>query len=203
MTHAERSGTAPRQMTALLAHHFREGHKASLALIVELSEEQFRWRPASGPQSIGWNLWHIAKWDDFMAEELVARTPSLSHLGPAHQIWDLRGVASQWGWQAGRLGILDGGTGLADDDAAALTLPAKQDVVAYAAEAFGHLEAVLSELGDALLPQVIPGPILFPTDVKQDTYGNNLVVWMNHGYEHLGTMEAVKGLLGMRGAVDL
>jgi hypothetical protein len=29
------------------------------------------------------------------------------------------------------------------------------------------------------------------------------VVWLNHCYEHLGTMEAIKGLLGMRGAVDL
>ncbi len=190
-------------MTALLGRNFRSGHAAALALVDELSEEQFRWRPASGPQSIGWNLWHIAKWDDFMAEALVARSASLSHLEPAHQIWHSRGVAGQWGWQTGRLGMLDGGTGLADDDAAALTLPAKQDVVAYAAEAFRHLEEVLSELDDSLLPQVIPGPILYPTDTQQDTYGNNLVIFLNHGYEHLGTMEAIKGFLGMRGAVDL
>lgn len=203
MTRGEPSLTAARQTTALLAHHFKLGHAAALALVDELSEDQFRWRAASGPQSIGWNLWHIAKWDDFMAEALMARTPSLSQLGPAHQIWDSRGYAGKWGWQTGRLGLLDGGTGLADDDAAALKLPAKHDVVAYAAEAFRHLEDVLSELDDSLLPQVIPGPILYPTDTHQDTYGNNLVVFLNHGYEHLGTMEAVKGLLGMRGAVDL
>ena len=190
-------------MTALLAHNFREGHAAALALVLELSEEQFRWRPISGPQSIGWNLWHIAKWDDFMAEALVARTPSLSHRGPAHQIWNSRGVAGQWGWQTGRLGVLDGGTGLADDEAAALRLPAKQDVVTYAIDAFEHLEKVVAELDDSLLPEVVPGPIIYPTDEKQDTYGNNLVVWMNHGYEHLGTMEAVKGMLGLRGAIDL
>jgi hypothetical protein len=203
MTHADRSATSSRETTALLAHHFKLGHMASLALVGELSEEQFRWRPTSGPQSIGWNLWHIAKWDDFMAEALVARTPSLSHLGPAHQIWDSRGVASRWGWQTGRLGILDGGTGLSDDDAAGLPLPAKHDVVAYATEAFKHLENVVSELDDSLLPEVVPGAIIYPSDPKPDTYGNYLVPWLNHNYEHLGTMEAVKGLLGMRGAADL
>ena len=138
-----------------------------------------------------------------MAEALMIRTPSLSHLGPAHQVWNLRRVGSQWGWQAGRLGVHDGGTGLADEDAAALKLPAKQEVVAYAIEAFAHLENVVSELDDSLVPTVVPGPIIYPTDQKQDTYGSNLVIWMNHGYEHLGTMEAIKGLLGMRGAVDL
>ncbi|HEV2033066.1 MAG TPA: DinB family protein [Candidatus Dormibacteraeota bacterium] len=194
---------AERSATSLLAHHFKLGHAATLALVDELSEDQFRWRPASGPQSIGWNLWHIAKWDDFMAEALMARTPSLSQLGPAHQIWDLHGVASQWGWETGRLGVLEGGTGLPDDDAAALKLPAKRDVVSYATEAFAHLENVVSELDDSLLHKVVPGSIIYPNDPKPDTYGNYLVPWLNHGYEHLGTMEALKGLLGMRGAVDL
>src|SRR6202521_1072908 len=95
---------AARQTTALLEHHLKEGHAAALALVGELSEEQFRWRPDRGPQSIGWNLWHIAKWDDFMAEALVARTPSLSHLGPARQIWDSRQIADQWGWGASEAG---------------------------------------------------------------------------------------------------
>lgn len=131
----------------------------------------------------------------------MARTPSLSHLGTAHQIWDSRKVGDQWGWQAGRLGIEDGGTGLAENDAAGLTLPAKPDVVGYAAEAFSHLEEVLSELDDSLLPQVFPGALLFPTHARQGTYGDNLVLWMNHGYEHLGTMEALKGLSGLRGGV--
>lgn len=192
-----------RQTTALLAHHFREGHKALLALVDELSEEQFGWRPDRGPQSIGWNLWHVAKWDDFMAEALVARTGSLSHLGPAHQVWNSRRVGSRWGWESGRLGLEDGGTGLAEEEAAALKLPAKDEVVSYAIEAFAHIENVVSELDDSLVPKVVPGPIIYPNDEKPDTYGNYLVSWMNHGYEHLGTMESIKGLLGMRGAVDL
>jgi hypothetical protein len=197
MTRGERSATA------LLAHHFKEGHVAALALVVDLAEEQFRWRPDPGPQSIGWNLWHIAKWDDFMAEALVARTLSLSHRGPARQIWNSRGIADQWGWQTGHLGFLDGGTGLPDEEAAALLLPAKQDVVVYATDAFKELEEVASELDDSLLAETVPGTIIYPPDEKQDTYGNYLMVWLNHCYEHLGTMEAIKGMLGMRGAVDL
>lgn len=167
----------------------------------DLSEEQFRWRPTSGPQSVGWNLWHIGRWDDFLGEVLLARTSSLSHLGPATQIWKSRNVAGQWGLRSGELGVLDSGTGLGDAEATAISLPNKESVVAYVDEAFGQLDRVVGELDDSLLPQVVPGSVLFPSQVRQDTYGDNLLLWITHAFEHLGTMIALKGMLGLQGSV--
>jgi len=84
---------------------------------------------AKGAQSIGWNLWHVARWDDFLSEVLVARTSSLSHLGPPKQVWKLRNLSAQCGLDVGKLGVEDAGTGIEDAVAAAIAFPEKDSVV--------------------------------------------------------------------------
>jgi DinB superfamily len=189
-----------RQAFGLLAKHYRNVHEATLAMVDELSEDQFRWRPSPGPQSIGWNLWHIARWDDYLAEVLLAQTPSLGRLGPPRQVWKERNVATGWGLNSDELGLEEGGTSLTDIQAATMTFPSKQAVTEYAAEAFGHLDALLPELDDSLIPHVLSTIVTeaFPT---QDPYGDNLVDMLRHACEHLGTMSALKGMLGLRGSV--
>jgi hypothetical protein len=49
---------------------------------------------------------------------------------------------------------------------------------------------------DVVLPMVVTEA--FPT---QEPYGDNIVEMLQHAWEHLGTMEALKGMLGMRGSV--
>ena len=201
MTRQIRPATKSRNTTALLARHYAKCHESALGLVDELSAEQFRWRPPKGPQSIGWNLWHVARWDDFLAEVLVARTSSLSQLGPAKQIWKSRNLAAQWGLDVGKLGVEDAGTGLEDTEAAAIVIPDKNSVVGYVTDAFMHLDRVLSEVDDSLVTTVLPGAPLFPSQLRQDTYGDNIVIWLKHAFEHLGMMEALKGMLGLRGSV--
>lgn len=169
-------------------------------MVDELSEDQFRWRPPQGPQSIGWNLWHIARWDDYLAEVLLQHTPSLRHLGPALQVWNERDIATRWGLDSVDLGLEDGGTSLSDSQAAAMTFPSKEAVTEYAEEAFAHLDSILPELDDALIPQVLPTVTTeaFPT---HDPYGVTVVEMFRHACEHLGTMQALKGMLGLRGSV--
>lgn len=195
-----RSETDSRQTFRLLANHYRKVHEAALAMVDELSEDQFRWRPSPGPQSIGWNLWHIARWDDYLAEVLLEQTPSLNHLGPPRQVWTARNVATRWGLNSVELGLEEGGTTLTDVQAAAMTFPSKQAVTEYAAEVFDHLDAILPELDDSLIPHVLSTIVTeaFPT---QDPYGDNVVDMFRHACEHLGTMEALKGMLGLRGSV--
>ena len=190
----------PRQTFRLIARQYHTCHKALLAMVDEVSQEQFRWRPAQGPQSIGWNLWHIARWDDYLAEVLVQHTPSLGHLGPASQVWNERNIATEWGLDSADLGLEDGGTSLTDLQAAAMTFPSKAAVVEYAERAFDHLDAILPELDDSLIPRVLPTVTTeaFPT---HDPYGVTVVEMFRHTCEHLGTMEALKGMLGLRGSV--
>jgi hypothetical protein len=185
---------------ALIARRYRGSHKSALRLVDDLSEEQFRWRRSPGPQSIGWNLWHTARWDDYLAEVLVAHTPALSHLGPARQVWKAQDLAKRWGLDSSELGLEEGGTELTDAAAAAMNLPPKADVVAYVVEAFDHLDAVLSALDDSLFDEILPTveTQVFP---RQGLYWTNVMDFMNHVYEHIGTMEALKGLLGLQGGV--
>ena len=194
------SEATSRQTFGLLARQYSGCHKAALALVGELSQEQFRWRPTQGPQSIGWNLWHIARWDDYIAEVLLQQTPSLSHLGPARQVWKERKIALRWGLDSVDLGLEDGGTSLTDLQAAAMTFPSKEAVIEYAEGAFEHLDAILPVLDDSLIPQVLPTVTTeaFPT---HDPYGVTIMEMFRHACEHLGMMEAVKGMLGFRGSV--
>lgn len=195
-----RSEAESRQTFGLLARQYHACHKAALAMVDELSQEQFRWRPTRGPQSIGWNLWHIARWDDYLAEVLLLETPSLSHVGPARQVWKERGIAARWGLDSIDLGLEDGGTSLTDVQAAAMTFPSKEAVIEYAEGAFDHLDAILPELDDSLIPQVLPTVTTeaFPT---HEPYGVTVMEMFRHACEHLGMMEAVKGMLGLRGSV--
>jgi hypothetical protein len=98
------------------------------------------------------------------------------------------------------LGLEDGGTSLTDIQAAALTFPSKDAVIEYAQAAFDHLDLILPELDDSLMPQILPTVTTeaFPT---HDSYGVTVVEMFRHACEHLGTMQALKGMLGMRGSV--
>jgi hypothetical protein len=194
------SKTVSRQTFGLLARQYQRCHHATLAMVDELSDDQVRWRPPQGPQSIGWNLWHIARWDDYLAEVLLEHTPSLRHLGPARQVWSEQNIAARWGLDSIDLGLEDGGTSLTDLQAAAMTFPSKEAVIEYAEGAFAHLDAILPELDDALIPQVLPTVTTeaFPT---HDPYGVTVVEMFRHACEHLGTMQALKGMLGLRGSV--
>jgi hypothetical protein len=194
------SGPGAREVFSLFARHYRTCHKNAIGMLDELSEEQFHWRPSPGPQSIGWNLWHIARWDDYFAECLIAGTPSLSSFGPARQIWKSRDVARQWGLDPAELGLEEGGTLLPDQAAAAMALPSKPQVIEYANAAFAHLDVLLPELDDSLLEKVLASVKTesFPDDYS---YGDNTQEFLIHAYEHLGTMQALKGMLGFRGSV--
>src|ERR1700694_3409029 len=194
------SEATSRQTFGLLARQYSGCHKAALALVGELSQEQFRWRPTQGPQSIGWNLWHVARFDYYIAEVLLQQTPSLSHLGPARQVWKERNIATRWGLDSVDLGLEDGGTTLTDLQAAAMTFPSKEAVIEYAQQAFDHLDAILPELDDSLIPQVLP-TVTTESFPMHDPYGVTVVEMFRHACEHLGTMEALKGMLGLRGSV--
>jgi hypothetical protein len=189
-----------RQAFRLIASRYRTCHEAALTMVDELSVNQFEWRPTKGPQSIAWNLWHIARWDDYLAEVLVKQTPSLRHLGPPKQVWKELNLATRWGLGSADLGLEDGGTGLADGQAAAMKFLSKEAVVEYAGGAFEHLDSVLPELDDTLIRLLLP-TVTTEAFPMHDSYGVTVMEMFRHACEHLGTMQALKGMLGLRGSV--
>lgn len=152
--------------------------------VAGLSDAQVVARPGGTLPSIAFHLWHSARWADYDCE-VCAGVP---------QVWLSGGYAARW-----RLpGIEDSdggtGTGLGDDQAAALELPGTRDLMAYATAAFASLEATVAQLEDgrlALRPN--------PRESGADSVEALLFMHLTHVNRHLGMVEAIKGLQGMRG----
>jgi hypothetical protein len=183
----------------LILRRYQETHKAALSLVEDLTEERFHWGPNRGLQSIAWQLWHIARWDDFLGEVLIGRTPALAARRRATQIWTLQNLAQRWRLGSTKLGVEEAGTDLRDEEAAAIRLPGKTDVSDYAAAAFTHVEEALRELDDVILATPVPGPCLFPDQGEPDTYGGNILIWIEHNREHQGVIQALRAIQGPSG----
>jgi hypothetical protein len=72
------------QLVAALLEHLRlegeEAHRRVLLLVDPLDEEQLRWRARPSAPSIGFHLWHLARWADYDAQLIDGTT----------QVWQQR-----------------------------------------------------------------------------------------------------------------
>ena len=182
-------------LTRLLVANYALAHERTLKVIEDLTDEQFAKPLHPSVHSIGWQLWHIARWDDRFAEILLENLPDLArHHGAARQIWTSESIGERWGFPVGALGLRDTGTDMKDADADQLTLPAKSEVVDYARRAFAFADEVTGSLTDELILMESP------RDPDHESVGQNVMYWIDHVNRHLGMMEAMKGQLGLRGS---
>ncbi|HEX6400508.1 MAG TPA: DinB family protein [Actinomycetota bacterium] len=163
----------------------------------DVDAERCAARPAATAPSIGFHLWHTARWADLFQARFPTFAPSLARLGPNEEIWVRDRVAATWGLEGG-LGRNDSGWGLDDAASGALDLPPPSDLLVYANDAFGAAVRLLAQLADDEL-LVETGNIYGEDEVwlVVDHFGWHL----GHGARHLGMIEALKGVLGMRGTV--
>ena len=120
-------------LTRLLVANYALAHERTLKVVSDLTDEQFAKPLHPSVHSIGWQLWHVARWDDRFAEILLENLPALAREhGAAGQVWKSDSIGERWGFPVGTLGLRDTGTDMKDEDADQLTLPAKSEVVDYA-----------------------------------------------------------------------
>jgi uncharacterized damage-inducible protein DinB len=170
-------------------------HERTLKVVEDLSDEQFAKPLHPSVHSIGWQLWHIARWDDRFAEILLTNLPDLARAhGAPRQLWNSESIGERWGFPVGKLGLRDTGTDMKDEDADQLTLPAKAEVVDYARRAFAFADEVCGSLTDQLILMESP------RDPDHESVGQNVMYWIDHVNRHLGMMEAMKGQLGLTGS---
>jgi uncharacterized damage-inducible protein DinB len=170
-------------------------HERTLKVVDDLTDEQFARHLHASVHSIGWQLWHTARWDDRFAEILLEKLPDLAREhGAARQVWKSESIGERWGLPVGALGVRDTGTDMKDEDADQLSLPGKSEVVDYARRAFAFADEVLGSLTDELIL------IELPRDPDHDSVGQNLMYYLDHVNRHLGMMEAMKGQLGLTGS---
>jgi uncharacterized damage-inducible protein DinB len=182
-------------LTRLLVWNYALAHERTLKLVEDLSDEQFAKPLHPSVHSIGWQLWHIARWDDRFAEILLTNLPDLVRAhGEPRQLWNSESIGQRWGFPVGNLGRRDTGTDMKDEDADRLTLPGKSEVVDYARRAFAFADEVCGSLTDQLILMESPH------DPDRDSVGQNVMYWIDHVNRHLGMMEAMKGQLGLTGS---
>jgi DinB superfamily len=174
-------------MAALLAHirvERQETHRRIFALVDDLTDAQLSERLGNRAPSIGFHVWHLARWADCDVE-LIQGT---------RQIWHEQSLAQAWGMPP-VLGKADAGTELGDDATERLVLPSKGALVDYARATFGELEASLDSVtSDTLLRPIQSGASADESVV--DLIFTHLV----HDNRHLGMIEALRGLLGLSGS---
>jgi hypothetical protein len=68
---------------------YKINHKLILDLTESLNDEQLLWKPAGYNNSIGFNLWHIARWSDNLIAEVLKEYTGLDiDMEDVREIWE-------------------------------------------------------------------------------------------------------------------
>jgi uncharacterized damage-inducible protein DinB len=171
-------------------------HRRLLEIVEDLSESQLHWRPDMHAPSIGFHLWHMARW----ADRLQATLPTmfLAPSQPANEVWEADGLAQRWGWRTATLGYGQTGMEMSDEMAAGLELPHKQVLIDYARAAFAAADRAVGVLEDHQLEQ--RGIDIYG---QENSVGYVLLVHLSHASRHLGMIECLRGVQGLRGTATV
>jgi len=168
---------------------YKINHKLILKLTENLDDDQLHWKPMGYNNSIGFNLWHIARWADNLIADILKEWPELDlDLGEPKEIWEQESLSEKWGFPP----ILNpGGTGLSDEDADHLSFPAKDELLAYLQKALFRTEEFIEKLDSRYPVSESLNEQIHKTILE---IGRNLYYYIMHHCRHLGMMEALKGL---------
>lgn len=193
-----RTKTPPMQMTVLdvTKQIFASTHRRLLNAVEDLADEELARRPTPGSHSIGFELWHAARANDAFAVLLSKMTPALrERLGTVEQIWMSEALAEAWHLDPARLGPYQSGTGMSDEDAAAVQLPAKRVLVDYARRAFAAAEAAVDAVDDRDAVTVVPSGGKWPGDQTVVWY---ILFYYGHDDWVLGYISALRRTQGLK-----
>lgn len=173
----------------------------------DLTDEQFAWRLGpTTPPPIGWHLWHISRW----ADRLQASFPNQAG-NPDRGMWESEGIAAQWELKPALLGLLE--TGVLMDRPAASLLPevGKEKLLEYARRTFATADEVLGALDIAqfyearksILAIKLAGETAVAGPGADTTVAGDVAFHLSHAGRHLGMMEVIRGMQGLRGTATI
>ncbi|MBI2855686.1 MAG: DinB family protein [Chloroflexi bacterium] len=169
-----------------LAWALRQLHERLETLVADVGNDQLAWPPFPGAHSLAFGLWHIARCDDNYLR---------AHIQGRPEVWQEEEWFQRWGLDPESTGML-----LSDEDASTVPLPPKDDILSYARRVWEEVEAFVANLESRGLSQAV--------SYVERTAGLSIgQVYMTHIYghdnRHMGEMEYIKGLMGLRGSVTL
>jgi hypothetical protein len=178
----------------------------------EITEEQFAWQPSETAPPIGWHLWHVARWAErFQASFPVEgkgedRTPD-----PNKGVWETENVASQWGLNTSPLGSSETGAGMDMEIATSLPQIGKERILDYARRVFASVDKIIDGLNVHKLFTPKPGIVehrivdgkLTPASAEESTAAEDFGFHLFHAARHLGMVEALSGVLKLKGSATV
>lgn len=163
-----------------------------LGLVEGLTDEQIRWTPNLTTPCIGFHVWHLARWADYLQEIINGR---------GTQIWETQNLAAHWNLETASLGYAQTGMGMDDATAAALPIPAKPVVLDYARCAFDAAQRAVERIGDDGFYTAYE--VFHKENWRDGQIGPIIATWLTHDNRHLGMIECLVGVQGTRGSADI
>ena len=188
----------PLPLNAITAYGVRRSHEAVLRLVEDLADEQLTASTAHSP-SIAFHIWHVARWADLLQARMPGMTATLGQtLGERKQIWDDERLPEQWSLVRFDLGGDATGMGMDDDVSATLPLPSKDHLLDYARRAFEAANRAVDAADEEQLRESC-------TDLyaRQTSVGAAVLSHLAHVNRHLGMIEALRGVRGLRGTATV
>jgi hypothetical protein len=176
-------------MSTIVTQAFQRTHGHVLEAAEGLSQVQLTWRPGPIAPPIAFHVWHLARWADFLQEILSVA---------GSQLWVQEGLAVKWGLREDVLGYAETGMGMGDDASANLTLPAKVVLLDYARQAFELADHEVAKLDPVDFDQGCASPRAAEYFGGEPTLGYVLLRELRHENRHLGMIECLRGIQGLR-----
>jgi hypothetical protein len=183
----------------MIYERVQKTHRRLLEICEDLSEAQLRCRPGPHAPSIAFHVWHMARWADRLQATLPRMmAASALPLDLAGELWQAEALAQRWGWSPDTLGYGQTGMEMSDEAAASLELPPRDVLFDYARRAFGAADHTVGAIKDQQLEQ--RGIDIYE---HENSVGYVLLVHLSHASRHLGMIECLRGVQGLRGTATV
>ena len=176
---------------AELANRYRLNQENLLELVGDLTNEQMAWTPNATTPSVGFHVWHLARWADYLQELINGR---------GSQLWETEGLATRWNMATNSLGYAQTGMEMDEKSAMTLQMPGKDALLDYARRSFAAAQRAVAKIEDNGFFAVYE---CFHGENWHDGHiGPIVITWMTHDNRHLGMIECLIGLQGQSGSAD-
>ena len=173
-------------------HQYRQTHEYLLNLVDGLTDEQIAWTPNATAPSVGFHLWHLTRWADYLQEMINGRRGS--------QVWKKEGLCAKWELDIDSLGYAETGFGMDDKAVISLRLPHKAMLLDYARKAFSAAQQAVNTIRDEQFYRVYED--LHGENWREGHIGPIISSWITHDNRHLGMIECLVGIQGMQGSAE-
>jgi hypothetical protein len=143
-----------------------------------LTVADLNWQPKPDCNSIGWQVWHLTRWQDVQISSFMGQ----------EQLWIKDGWHKKWGRPADPR---DTGGGMKPADLAKFKSPGVKTLLDYHKAVLERSQKYFPTLKKANLEKVIEGTPFKPPP----TVGMALIMTMSDGISHAGQAGYVRGLL--------